>query len=267
MTIGQSMPEFLGLAADDPTPFRVLEGRADCPFVLAADHAGQTIPRALGTLGLGAPDLERHIAWDIGIGGVTERLAALLGAFAITQTYSRLVIDCNRLPGTPASIVELSEHTAIPGNQGIGSVEAEARSQSIFLPYHRRIETEIARRESTGQETIFIAMHSFTPSFKGNDRPWHCGVLYHRDARLSDALLARLRVEPLVVGDNEPYFVSEDSDYGVLAYGERRGNLHVEFEIRQDLIATPTGQAEWAALLASALPDAVALARSNAARL
>jgi predicted N-formylglutamate amidohydrolase len=41
-------------------------------------------------------------------------------------------------------------------------------------------------------------------------------------------------------------------------HGERRGLLHVEIEIRQDLITEPAGQAEWAERLARVLPAAYA---------
>ena len=70
-------------------------------FLLTADHAGRAIPRRLGQLGLPDSELERHIAWDIGIAGVTDRLAAALDATAVLQNYSRLVIDCNRDPDVP----------------------------------------------------------------------------------------------------------------------------------------------------------------------
>src|SRR5947209_15324908 len=101
------------LAPDDPLPVRVLrpEGRSD--FVLTADHAGRAIPRRLGDLGLPESDLQRHIAWDIGIAGVTEALSAALDATAVLQTYSRLVIDCNRAPDWPTSIPAVSELTTI----------------------------------------------------------------------------------------------------------------------------------------------------------
>jgi predicted N-formylglutamate amidohydrolase len=50
-----------------------------------------------------------------------------------------------------------------------------------------------------------------------------------------------------------------DSDYSVPVHGERRGLEHVEIEIRQDLIASPEGQAAWASrfarLLTAALPQ------------
>src|SRR5437764_11852761 len=104
--IKTEMPENAArlLSADDPPPVRVLrpEGRSD--FVLTADHAGRAIPKRLGTLGLPDSELARHIAWDIGVAGVTERLSEALDAAAVLQTYSRLVIDCNRQPGLATSI-------------------------------------------------------------------------------------------------------------------------------------------------------------------
>jgi predicted N-formylglutamate amidohydrolase len=247
------------LSPTDPPPFHVIEAREGSPYVIAADHAGRVIPQALGTLGLTPEELTTHVAWDIGIGGVSEQLAKELGAFMIAQTYSRLVIDCNRPLDSSTSIVSKSEYVDIAGNASITAEEVEARTREVFHPYHRRIEAELARRERAGEETIFLAMHSFTPRFKGFDRPWHCGVLYHRDARLARPLLELLRSEGLDVGDNQPYFVSDDSDYGVPHYGERRGNLHVELEIRQDLIADPAAQASWGKLLGRIIPAAVEL--------
>jgi predicted N-formylglutamate amidohydrolase len=241
----------------DPPPFRVAEGNAISPFVIAADHAGRVIPRGLGTLGLAPSELDTHIAWDIGIGAVSHYVAAHLEAFFIAQTYSRLVIDCNRPLSASSSIVQLSEYTAVPGNAHITAQEAEARAAAIFHPYHERIEAELARRERTGQRSIFIAMHSFTPRFKGFDRPWHCGVLYNRDRRLAVPLLDLLRREGLEVGDNQPYFVSDDTDYGIPRYGEGRGNLCIELEVRQDLISTEAQQARWGDLLARVLREAV----------
>src|SRR3989440_3753091 len=155
------------LGANDPPPVRVLrpEGRSD--FLLTADHAGRAIPRRLGMLGLPDSELTRHIAWDIGIAGVTERLAAALDATAILQNYSRLVIDCNRQPGLDSSTPVLSELTAIPGNEGLEPADREARRQEIFLPYHERIAALLDEPRAAGRRAVLIAMHSFTPMFKG----------------------------------------------------------------------------------------------------
>lgn len=65
-------------------------------------------------------------------------------------------------------------------------------------------------------------MHSFTPVFMGEARPWHAGVLYNRDPRFAHLLMALLkREEGLVVGDNEPYSVTDASDYTIPVHGEQ----------------------------------------------
>src|SRR5271168_1443509 len=120
------------LAADEPHPVRVLRADGASDLFLTADHAGRDIPRRLGRLGLPESELLRHIAWDIGIRGVTERLSAAFDATAIFQAYSRLVIDCNRTPGVPSSIPEVSEHTPIPGNIGLTQTAKDARVAEIF---------------------------------------------------------------------------------------------------------------------------------------
>jgi predicted N-formylglutamate amidohydrolase len=198
--------------------------------------------------------MRRHIAWDIGAAAVAVKLSDALHAFAILQTYSRLVIDCNRRPGIPESIVRMSESTRIPGNEAVTIEEAAAREREIFRPYHDRIRTELDMRAAQHRPTVLISVHSFTPRFHGKQRPWHAGVLYNRDARLANELLHRLREEPgLVIGDNEPYSVGDTTDYTIPEHGEGRGLLHVGIELRQDLIAAGPGQGEWAERLARAL--------------
>jgi predicted N-formylglutamate amidohydrolase len=245
------------LAADEPAPFTLAHAEGRSPFFLTCDHAGKRLPRSLGRLGLPESELERHIAWDIGAAGLSRLLADRLDAFLILQTYSRLVIDCNRAPGVPTSIVTLSEHTDIPGNQGLGPAEAAARGREIFEPYHGRIVAELDRREAAGRPTVLLAMHSFTPVFKGVARPWHVGVLYNRDPAFGRMMGELLRAEgDLVVGDNEPYAISDETDYTIPVHGEKRGLPHVEFEIRQDLIDEAAGQLAWADRLARLLPQA-----------
>ncbi len=246
------------LTPDEPLPVRVLRESGHSTLFLTADHAGRAIPRSLGRLGLPDRELDRHIAWDIGIAGVTERLSATLDATAVLQTYSRLVIDCNRDPEVPSSIPEVSETTEIPGNAGLSAEQRAARRQAIFEPYHARIEALLDARQAAARATVFVAMHSFTPVFKGESRAMQVGVLYNRDVRLAAIMLDLLRAEgDLTVGDNAPYAVSDVTDYGVPVHAERRGLAHVEIEIRQDLIADETGQIAWAARFERLLSAAV----------
>jgi predicted N-formylglutamate amidohydrolase len=250
------------LAEDEPSPVRVLRPDGGSDFLLTADHAGRAIPRRLGRLGVPENELERHIAWDIGIAAVTRHLSAALDATSVLQTYSRLVIDCNRDPSVPSAMPAISETTPIPGNAGLSAADRAARVAAIFTPYHARIAALLDYRQAAGRRTVFVAMHSFTPVFKGEARAMQVGVLFNRDVRLAQALLTVLRAEgDLVVGENAPYAISDTSDYGVPVHGEKRGLTHVEIEIRQDLIADETGQAVWAARFARLLPAADALMR------
>jgi len=242
------------LALDEPAPVRVLRPDGAAVFVLAADHAGRLIPRRLGTLGLAESELARHIAWDIGIAGVTEAMSARLDATAVLQAYSRLVIDCNRAPGHPTSIPTISELTPIPGNEGLSPDQRTARRQAIFDPYHMAISELLDARAAAGRRTIFVAMHSFTPVFKGAARRVEIGVLFHHETALSRIMLDLLRAEgDLVVGANEPYAITDDSDYTVPVHGEGRGLDHVEIEIRQDLISNPADETAWAERMARLL--------------
>ena len=239
------------LGNQDVPPVFQENARGRSPFLLTCDHYGRLIPRILGDLGVPAGELTRHIAWDIGIAGVAEALSKQLDAHLIAQRYSRLVIDCNRPPAARSSIPRISEATTIPGNEALERDAAEARRHGIFDPYHRRIHDVIERRLRAGMPTVLVSLHSFTPVYAGIARPWHIGTLYHRDPRLPPLLLTQLRGESdLVVGDNEPYAVSDETDYTIPVHGEARGLMNSGIEIRQDLIADQAGERQWAERLA-----------------
>ena len=202
---------FLGTA--DVPPVHEHNATGQSPFLITCDHYGRLIPRLLGDLGLPESELSRHIAWDIGIAGVADRLSDHLGAHLIAQRYSRLVIDCNRTPHIASSIPLISEATTVPGNEGLARDAIEARRTQIFDPYHRRIGEIIDSRLHAGLPTVLVSVHSFTPVYAAIARPWHIGTLYHRDTTLPPLLLKALRNEgDLVVGDNEPYAVGDDTD-------------------------------------------------------
>jgi predicted N-formylglutamate amidohydrolase len=252
------------LEGEDVPP--VLEDNAgsSSPFLLTCDHYGRLIPHVLGDLGLPASELTRHIAWDPGIAGVADTLSKHLDAHLIAQRYSRLVIDCNRPPGAPGSIPRISEATVIPGNEGLARDAIEARRQAIFDPYHRRIAEVIERRLRDSIPTVLVSLHSFTPVYAGIARPWHIGTLYHRDTRLPPLVLKLLRAEPdLVVGDNEPYAVSDETDYTIPVHGEARRLMNTGIEIRQDLLADQAGERQWADRLARIFGEIEAMLRAQ----
>jgi predicted N-formylglutamate amidohydrolase len=245
------------LAASEPAAYSLVLPKGRSPFVLTCDHASRRIPQALGTLGLSQEALSTHVAWDIGAAGVAHRLSALLDAPLVLQGYSRLVIDCNRPPGVPSSIPVLSEKTSIAGNLDLTPSRIAERQQEIFDPYHAAIGSILDARVREGMPTLLVAIHSFTPMYHDVARPWHTGLMYRHDKRLAQALLGLLRAEGgLCVGDNEPYAITEITDYTLPFHGEKRGLAHVGIEIRQDLIGHEAGQVEWAERFARLLSRA-----------
>lgn len=235
------------LAPDEPPAVATLRPQGTSPFLLVSDHAGRRIPRALGDLGVSESELRRHIAWDVGIEPVVRFMADDLDAHAILQPYSRLVIDCNRPFEAASSIAPISENTPVPGNVKLTQDEIETRQREIFSPYHDAIAAELDRRKRERLPAFLVSMHSFTPVFKGANRPWHSGVLYNRDSRFAAFVLRLLREEDeMTVGDNEPYMVSDDTDYTIPVHGERRSIPHVAIEIRHDLIENEADQRAWA---------------------
>lgn len=246
------------LDEDEPTPVNVVNLEGKSPIVLVCEHAGRRIPRKLGDLGLDDRDRRRHIAWDIGADAVSRALAERLDAPLITQTYSRLVCDCNRETHVESFIPAISERTRIPGNENLTAAERAARTNEIYRPLHGRITGELDRRLDAGQPTVFISVHSFTPVFMDVPRPMHLGLLYDLDPRLAHLVGSMLRADGrYVVTDNEPYALDQKRDFTVPEHGERRGIPSLEIEIRQDLIDAPDGQAVWADLLAPAFEKSV----------
>jgi len=225
--------------------------------LVLCDHAGRATPARLDHLGLADEAFERHIAYDLGAAELSRDLAQRLKATLIEQTYSRLVVDCNRSPGRADMIPEVSDGTIIPGNAALTAAEVQARIEAIHTPYHQAIAAEIDRAIAIGAAPALILIHSFTPVMGGFQRPWQVGVLHQGNA-LSLAMLALLEAEPgLTVGDNAPYAMDE-IDYTAPRHAQARGLQYLELETRQDLIADSTGQARFAELYARLIPQALA---------
>ena len=242
------------IAADEPPAFSEARPHGRSNFVIVVDHASARIPRSLADLGVPHAELQRHIAWDIGALAVARHVSEALDAPMVAQNYSRLVIDCNRDPRVATSIPTVSESTAIPGNIDLSEEKRLARRAAIFDPYHDRITALLDERKAAGRPTILVSQHSMTDIYKGVRREMHAAVLYNRDRRFAGLLLDMLRREDhLHIADNQPYFVSDETDYSIPNHGEARELPHVEIEIRQDLLLEEAGQREWAARIATAL--------------
>lgn len=237
------------LQPDEPPAFTVINPDGPSDVFLLCDHASPRLPRGLGTLGLRPGQVLEHIGWDIGAADMARRMAERLDAPLVLSGYSRLVVDCNRPPGVASSIPEVTGGVEVPGNRGLSEEEARRRVEAFFWPYHRAIEGLLARRP---KPAALLSVHSFTPSFPGQVRPWPVAMLYGNDRRLAGLMIDQLRAQGLLVGDNEPYRVTPGSDYAIPNYGEARGVPAALIEVRQDGIDTREGAVAWADRLVDA---------------
>ncbi|MGM0584638.1 MAG: N-formylglutamate amidohydrolase [Pseudomonadota bacterium] len=247
--------------------YELVRPDGDPSVLVLCDHAANTVPREVngGDLGLPPEDMARHIAHDVGARGVALGLAERLGCPAVLSTFSRLVIDPNRGEDDPTLVMKLYDGSVIPANRFVGGPDVAERLADWHRPYHQAIGDRIDRALGRGVSPGLVSIHSFTPQLRGRaPRPWHVGVLWNRDDRLSGPLLAALRAEPdLCVGDNEPYSGRLGGDC-MDTHGTQRGLAHALIEIRNDLIRDEAGQAAWAARLARVLREALDRMRAAA---
>ena len=232
--------------------YEILPGRCDAGLLLICDHAVNTLPGDYGTLGLEPSELARHIAYDIGAWGVTQRLARALDVPAIGARFSRLLIDPNRGLDDPTLIMRLSDGAVVGGNRRIDAAERDKRVRLYYEPYHQAIDGLIETCMAAGVPPVLLSVHSFTELWKGEPRPWDAAILWDRDHRFAVPLLEALRAEPgVLVGENEPYDGKLAGDC-MWQHGTRRGLPHTIIEVRQDLIREDAGQALWAERIARA---------------
>jgi predicted N-formylglutamate amidohydrolase len=220
-------------------------------MVILADHAMNRLPARYGRLGLPDAAFARHIAYDIGIEGLTRQLSAKLGVPAVLGGFSRLLIDPNRGEDDPTLIMKISDGAVISGNHPITPQEWDYRIETFHRPYHDAVAATIYRvANATGRAPLVLSLHSFTPAWKGIARPWHAAVLWDSDHRAVGPLLDMLRADPdLAVGDNEPYDGALRGDT-MFKHAIVNGFAHALIEIRQDLIADSKGALTWAERLA-----------------
>jgi predicted N-formylglutamate amidohydrolase len=212
-------------------------------ILLIADHASNHVPDDV-VLGIEPELLDEHIAIDIGVEGVAERMARRHGIPAHIATVSRLVCDLNRDEDDPAVVPMSSDGHTIPGNIG---ADVEPRLARFHRPYHAAFADWI----DEAQPLMLVSLHSFTPALKSAPaaRPWEVGILYNTDDRAARHAIRLLGERGFTVGDNQPYS-GKVLNATMNRHAEARGIPYLGIEVRQDQISAEAGQARWAALLA-----------------
>ncbi|MEQ9561083.1 MAG: N-formylglutamate amidohydrolase, partial [Woeseiaceae bacterium] len=200
------------------------------------DHASRRFPRSLGDLGLDPAARVCHLAWDIGAGPLTERLAQMLSLTAVLANYSRLVVDCNRELLDAGAFLKFGDGIPVPGNRNLSEAQRAARADAIYWPYHAAIEGQLQRLLQHPVQPVFLSIHSFTPVLEAVSRPWQVGILWDKDRDTAELLIREFARAGYLVGDNLPYSGKAPQDYTVDQHAEIAGIAHAGIEIRQDLI-------------------------------
>lgn len=238
------------------TPSRIENEAGKAPVVLVVDHASNAIPERWGTLGLDDAAREAHIAWDPGALPVARVMSRLLDAPLIHATVSRLVLDLNRPLSSSTLIPSISETTEIPGNRNLSPDDRALRVASVYEPYHAAVddlvERQAARCSKAGHPTIaVVAIHTFTPVYRGVARDLQLGVLFDRDERLGRAMLDALSADSQIrVAANQPYSPADEVYWTLDRHAASRGHMNVMIEIRNDEVRTEEAQRRWAERLA-----------------
>lgn len=249
-----SVPRQALLGPKEPAPAKVLNVFGKGPFIFGCEHAGNRIPRSLGTLGLAKPELSRHIAWDIEAAQLTEKLSEALDCPAVLQRYSRLVYDCNRTASHPGAFVVDADGSRVSGNENLSAEEKLEREAAIYRPFHNTLSGLIDRRRWEGDRFAYVAVHSFNERVHGKPRPWHVGFLYNQQPAMSRHLIDWFRNNTTYeVGDNQPYSPLDAVEHTLRVQAETRSLPYTMVEVRNDLLRSETQIAEWATLLTRAL--------------
>ncbi len=244
------------LGANEAHPAHIVNAHGSSPFVLICEHASNIIPENLGDLGLSREDRQRHIAWDIGAAGVSQRLSEILDAPLIMQRYSRLVYDCNRPPESEGAMPVVSEVFTIPGNAKLSADDKLARISGVYRPFMGAIDEFLDHRAAQGQRAIPVSIHSFTRVYRGKERAVELGLLFDRDDWLAQKLMSEFAGVNTQL--NEPYGPQDGVMHLMNLIAAPRGLKHLMIEVRNDLITEEAGQITWAEKLAQALRKAIA---------
>ena len=228
-----------------------LEGRSD--VILMCEHASNHIPGAFHNLGLSQDQVNDHIGWDIGALAVAKALADKIDAPLIYSNYSRLLIDLNRILDNPGLIPSISENHQIVGNQNLNEEERNTRINAFYTPFHDAVTSLIGIQRAKNKTLKIVSVHSFTPVFLGQQRPWEIGVLYKDAKHFAQGVIENLAAQQLNVGMNEPYDIDVNEDMTIPIHGDNQQIPALLLEIRNDLIRADKGVEEWAVRLEKAL--------------
>lgn len=241
-----------------PPPWYEVIGRHDAqagPYVFTCEHATDNFgPQPIESVNSAL--MGTHWAIDLGAAQLTRTLAIDTDSVAVLSRYSRLLLDPNRCLSSKTLFVESIESQALVCNQRLTDQERLYRIECLHTGYHAGIDHVLSQRVTKGP-CVLISMHSFTPVWKDAQRAVEIGVLFDDHEALAHRVISDLTSQGLDTRANEPYSgTTGELMYAATVHGKKYQIPYIEFEVRQDLIASQHGVQRISKAISSALQRA-----------
>lgn len=221
-------------------------------LLLTCEHAVNTVPPDYSRLFAGHGEvLATHRGFDRYALELAEHLARTFHAPLLAAKVTRLLVDCNRTPG--------SRNLFSPYSRPLGREEKARILAAWHTPHQAAAAGEASRIIATGAMAVHVAVHSFTPVLHGHVRTADLGILYDParpgEKKLCAKWLAELRRESpaLRLRRNYPYLGKTNSLPTLLRqrFPDEK-YLGIELEINQGYVEA-AGSSPLAGIIASSL--------------
>lgn len=227
----------------------IIERRTpSAPVFLTCEHASQELPPPFSWPEDDAWLVDTHWAYDLGAAQLTRELARELGAGAVLSRFSRLLIDPNRSEDARDAIRATAEGRTIFLNRDIDESE-RLRRLEMARAYHAAIDEAL----SSDAAPIVLSIHTFTPLYEGVRRTVEVGVLFDEEDALAERVRDTLAQHGFHALLNEPYSGKLGLIYSADRHARRHGRRALELELRQDLACDAEARARLIAVIRAEL--------------
>ncbi|WYK18795.1 N-formylglutamate amidohydrolase [Roseovarius sp. W115] len=153
---------------------------------------------------------------------------------------------------------DVSEIYTVPGNQDLSHQARRARTEIYYRPFEQALKDTLLNH---AKPPVVVTIHSFTPTFLGQERDVEIGILHDQDARLADAVLSI--ASGYDVRRNQPYGPEDGVTHTLRRHALRKNLLNVMIEVRNDLIASPDACSKMAQTLSHWFEQALTALRAS----
>jgi predicted N-formylglutamate amidohydrolase len=141
--------------------------------VFTCEHGGNGVPgeyAAVFRSQRAQQQLRSHVGYDIGALDLARQLATAFEAPLLIATVTRLLIDLNRVATNPSAFSAFSRRLPASVRQRL--------IDEIHVPYRTRV-VDVLRKALVSELHVYhVAVHSFTPRWRGAERMVDIGLLY-----------------------------------------------------------------------------------------